>query len=93
MADLPSLKTLLPYFLFIGGLTAYVAHTKRGRKPLPWFLLGFFFGLLALLTLLFLPKKETPSLQPLLLKGNITHPLLPITSSVQVDIHLMTKEF
>jgi hypothetical protein len=90
MTDLPNLKMLLPYFLLIGALTAYVAHNKRGRRPIPWFFLGFFFGLLALLTVFFLPKKEP--LQQLLLKGNINHPLPLITPVIETETHPMTKE-
>ncbi|MBM3191285.1 MAG: DUF4339 domain-containing protein [Chlamydiae bacterium] len=65
MTQLPSLQLLIPYFLCIGALTAYLAHHKRGRSPLWWFFLGFFFGLMALLTLYLLPKKtpETPAEQ------------------------------
>ncbi len=63
MTDLPSLKLLIPYFLCIGALTAYLAHQKRGRPPLLWFFLGFFFGLLGLLTLFLLPKKPIQELQ------------------------------
>jgi hypothetical protein len=73
METLPNLKILFPYFIFIGALTAYLAHTKRGRRAFPWFFIGFFFGLLGILALFCLPKKQP--LQPILLKGPIITPL------------------
>lgn len=93
MTDVPSLKGLLPYFVFIGTLTAYIAHSKRGRKPIPWFFLGFFFGLLALLILFCIPKKQSLSLEPILLKGNISHPLTPTTPTIQIESLPMIREF
>lgn len=59
--ELLDLKTLLPYFILIGTLTALIAHHKRGRKAIPWFFLGFFFGCLAIIALFMLPKRITPS--------------------------------
>ena len=47
---------------FSGIITAYIAHRKE-RNPLPWFFVGFIFGLIGLLFFFFLPrakKKETP---------------------------------
>jgi hypothetical protein len=78
MTDLPSLKLLIPYFLCIGALTAYFAHKKRGRAPLPWFFLGFFFGLLGLLSLFLLPKKlpqEPPATLSIELGNKTQHPM------------------
>jgi hypothetical protein len=51
--------------LIIGGWTSYLAKL-RGRDSRVWFLAGFFFGLLGLIVLLFLPdltaKKEEDEL-------------------------------
>ena len=85
MADLPSLKLLIPYFLCIGALTAYFAHQKRGRSPVVWFFIGFFFGLLGLLALFLLPKKipSEPS------SSTIT---IEIKKEDNHDTHPMTKQ-
>jgi hypothetical protein len=59
--ELQHLQGLLPYFFLIGAITAYIAHFKKQRNPIPWFFIGFFFGLLGLFSLFFLAKKKQPS--------------------------------
>jgi hypothetical protein len=41
--------------LLFGGLTAYLAK-GRGRNPVVWFMIGFFFGIFALLFLFIFPS-------------------------------------
>jgi len=45
------------YSIAFGIFSSYLAKEKN-RDSLSWFLLGFFFGLVALLTLIGLPKLE-----------------------------------
>jgi drug/metabolite transporter (DMT)-like permease len=42
-----------------GLITAYIAY-RRERKPILWFCIGFFFGLLGLLFFFFVPRKKKP---------------------------------
>lgn len=56
-SNLPSLEIVLSCSALMGAVTAFVAHTYRGRRLVPWFLLGFCFGCFALLTLFLLPKR------------------------------------
>lgn len=80
LADFYSLKQLLPYFIGIGALTAYIAHKKKGRNLYAWFAIGFFFGLIGLTTLLILPSKlqeeKKPPEEPTL---PVQKPILPMT--------------
>jgi len=58
IAELIQIKALLPYFFLIGALSAYIAQKKKGRNPIAWFFIGFFFGILGFSFLFFLPKKK-----------------------------------
>jgi hypothetical protein len=71
--ELFDLKTVLPYFILIGTVTALIAHRKRGRQALPWFFLGFFFGCLAIIALFMLPQRTTPS-QPVCVRAPLSTP-------------------
>ncbi|MDE3045192.1 MAG: DUF4339 domain-containing protein [Verrucomicrobiota bacterium] len=65
----PDLTTAVLASTAVGLLSAYIAH-RRGRNPLGWFAIGFFFGLLGILAIFFAPpsrkekEKEMPS-QPI----------------------------
>ncbi len=43
---------------FVMGALAYYLAKKRGKRPYLWFWCGFFFGLLGVLFLYFLPSKQ-----------------------------------
>lgn len=45
------------FWLFFGFLTAYIARSK-GRDPKTWFLVGVLLGLLAIATILLVPRKK-----------------------------------
>ena len=45
-------------WLILGWISSRMA-TRRGRNPVAWFFLGFVLGVIALIILYFLPKKET----------------------------------
>ena len=66
MHEWEQLKQLLPYCILVGLAAAYLAKTKKGRRPFVWFLIGFSFGILGLVTLFFLPKhkEQTEELPP-----------------------------
>jgi hypothetical protein len=58
LQELQHLQGLLPYFILLGGISAYIAHFKKQRNPVLWFFIGFFFGLLGLFSLFFLNAKK-----------------------------------
>lgn len=65
----------LAVLIVIGLICGYTAKTYKNRSHKTWFFLGLFFGLLALIVLLALPKKElkevtTPSFAKTPLKTN-----------------------
>jgi len=60
--DMPSMKTMLLCSLCMGGITSFIAHRYRNRKPLSWFIFGFCFGCLALIALFLLPKLQKEKL-------------------------------
>ena len=77
------LQELLPYFFLIGAAAAYIAHFKKQRNPILWFFIGFFFGLLGLISLFFLnkksqingPVKQPPAFEPtILIKSSLSLP-------------------
>lgn len=80
------IKTLLFCCLLIGSLCAWIAQKNRGRKPLPWFFLGFFFGCLALIALFLLPK------QPLTLNSTVQDHSFTPTAPPLEHTSPMTKE-
>lgn len=89
--ELQHLQGLLPYFLIIGAITAYIAHFKKQRNPLLWFFIGFFFGLLGLFSLFFLNKKKQ---QDTIVKS----PKLPLTTiliknSLTLPWYYVNKDF
>jgi hypothetical protein len=51
--------TLLLFWIFFGFCASYFAE-KKGRNPLYWFFIGLFLGLIGVVIILLLPKKETP---------------------------------
>ena len=69
MYEMKDLIQLLRYCSLIGLAAAYLAKTKKGRRPFVWFLIGFSFGIAGLFTLFFLPKlkkeekKEPPAIE------------------------------
>lgn len=62
--------------VFIGMLCGYSAKVYKNRNYKTWFFLGFFFGLLALIVLLALPKKQLKeALQPVCDKNSLNKAL------------------
>ncbi|HEY4255362.1 MAG TPA: DUF4339 domain-containing protein [Chlamydiales bacterium] len=57
----PNLPSLFLASGAIGLISAYLAH-RRGKNPLVWFCVGFFFGALGIFAIFFSPnpKKKTP---------------------------------
>lgn len=50
----------------IGLISAYLAH-RRGKNPITWFMIGFFFGLLGVFAIFFVPqdkKQPVPAATP-----------------------------
>jgi uncharacterized membrane protein YfcA len=59
----PDFTTALLAGSITGLITAYVAN-RRARKPIPWFFVGFCFGLLGLLFFFVMPQKKKPAPLP-----------------------------
>src|SRR5579872_4903652 len=60
MMVLPNLTATICFSAATGLISAYLAF-KRGRSPIVWFIVGFFFGMLGTIALFFAPKtKESP---------------------------------
>lgn len=64
MHELKEIVALLPYCALVGLTSAYFAKSRKGRRPLLWFFIGFSFGILGLTILFFLPKIKPPALEP-----------------------------
>lgn len=84
------LLSLLPYFFFIGALTAYIAKTKKNRPPFFWFFIGFFFGLFGLFSLFFMEKKQTK--QDLLHKLSQQPPMVLIKNAFSLPWYYVNEQ-
>jgi hypothetical protein len=56
-------------WVLLGGVTAYLAH-RRGRGPLPWFLVGLVLGVLAIALLYLWPTAQQTAQHREALAGN-----------------------
>jgi len=64
MMVLPNVTATICFSTATGLISAYLAY-KRGRSPIVWFIVGFFFGMLGTIALFFAPKaKEKIALSP-----------------------------
>lgn len=72
MSYMPDLQTTILIKIATGLITAYLA-IRRGRRPVFWFFIGFFFDLLGLIAFFFVPTPKK-KLIPVPLTGTKTVP-------------------